>query len=96
VRDLSEYRSQIDAIDQQVIELLGRRFDVCRRVAEHKRAEAIPMMQPGRVQEVLARAARRGEANGVPGAFMRSLYELIIGEACRLEDEIIGDVVRSA
>ncbi len=90
MRDLSEYRSQIDAIDEQLIELLGRRFEVCRRVAEHKRSEGIPMMQPGRVELVLARAGQRGERHGVPGRFARSLYELIIAEACRLEDEIIG------
>lgn len=89
MEDLSNFRSALDRIDAQLIELLGQRFDVCRKVANYKRLYDVPMMQPGRVQEVLNRNAELAESHSVNPEFVRELYTLVIGEACRLEDEII-------
>ena len=47
------------------------------------------MMQPHRIGVVQQRAARFAEANGLDLAFMKQLYDLIIGETCRIEDLII-------
>jgi chorismate mutase len=59
-------------------------------VAEYKAAEGIPMMQPARVAEVKRRAVQRALPAGLSEPFTLGLYELIISEACRMEDEIIG------
>ena len=47
------------------------------------------MMQPHRIGVVQQRAARFAAANGLDLAFMQQLYDLIIGETCRIEDLII-------
>ena len=47
------------------------------------------MMQPGRVLEVKTRAAQRAVPAGLTERFALELYDLIILEACRMEDEII-------
>jgi chorismate mutase-like protein len=87
---LTEYRRQLNQLDEQLVELLGRRFAICREVANFKRAEGIPMMQPSRVEEVKARVAAIAARYEVDPGFVRALYGAIIDEACRLEDEIIG------
>lgn len=86
---LAEYRAEIDAIDERLIELLGRRYTVCRDVARFKKEKRIPMMQSGRVEQVKERCARLAERHGVDPGFVRELYAVIIGEACRIEDQII-------
>ena len=48
------------------------------------------MMQPARVTAVKQRCAALGEQHGVAGDFTHALYTVIIGEACRLEDDIIA------
>jgi para-aminobenzoate synthetase len=86
---LSQFRQEIDNLDTQIIEALGKRFEVCRQVAHFKKATKIPMMQPGRVEEVKRRRQELGLQHSIDADFMLNLYSLIIQESCRIEDEII-------
>lgn len=88
---LTHFRQQLNALDEEIVHLIARRFQVCRSVAHHKRDHGIPMMQPGRVAEVKERCARMAAGLGVDPEFARRLYALIIDEACRMEDEIIDE-----
>ena len=76
-------------MDEQIIELLGKRFGVCGDVARYKARHNLPMMQPARVEAVKERCAALARDHGVDGDFARRLYSLIIGEACWLEDQIM-------
>lgn len=89
-KQLQEFRSRLNDLDEQLIRLLGARYEVCRSVAIHKSQHGIPMMQAERVEEVKDRCASLGAALSIPPEFMRELYSLIIRESCRLEDEIIA------
>jgi len=86
---LSQFRQEIDDLDTQIIEALGKRFEVCKQVAHFKKATNIPMMQPGRVEEVKRRRQELGLQHSINADFMLNLYSLIIQESCRIEDEII-------
>jgi chorismate mutase len=47
------------------------------------------MMQPHRIGIVTERAVEYGLAHDISVEYLKSLYELIIEESCRLEDLII-------
>ena len=83
-------RGELDGLDRTLLETLRRRLDCCCRIGMHKRDHAIPMMQPHRIGVVQVRAAAFAAEHGISPTFLRALYELIITETCRLEDEIIG------
>jgi 4-amino-4-deoxychorismate mutase len=87
---LAPFRARLDELDEQIARLLGERFDVCRAVAAYKSEHDIPMMQPARVEHVRERYLARGEQLGLPADFTRSLFELLIGATCKLEDELMG------
>lgn len=89
---LSALRDELDGVDVALLETLRHRLDCCRRIGLLKKAHAIPMMQPQRIGVVQARAADFARAHGMNAEFLRMLYELIIAETCRLEDEVIGVV----
>jgi 4-amino-4-deoxychorismate mutase len=86
---LSIFRKELDELDAQLMEILARRFEVCRRVALYKAEMNIPMMQPERVAQVKQRAGDRAVAAGLDEQFGIALYSLIIDQACKLEDQII-------
>jgi chorismate mutase-like protein len=86
---LSEFRRRVNSLDENLLDLLGERFDICREVARYKRAERIPMMQSARVQEVKERCAQLSIKRRLDPGFVQKLYTLIIEESCRTEDEII-------
>ncbi|WP_398494375.1 chorismate mutase family protein [Variovorax sp.] len=87
---LQALRDELDAIDYQLLANVRDRLAVCCRIGLHKKVHAVPMMQPARIGVVQQRAADFAAAHGLSGEFLRCLYELIIAETCRLEDEIIG------
>jgi chorismate mutase-like protein len=87
--DLSKFRGELNKIDERIVALLGQRFTIIRKVADYKKDNQVPMMQPSRVEEVKDRCAESAIAHEVNPELVRNLYSLIIGEACRVEDEII-------
>lgn len=87
---LKPYRAKIDAIDDQIIDLLAARLDIIREVGALKAAQNIPPVLQDRVNEVRDRCAKRGERKNVDPALVRDLYTLLIDYSCALEEKIIG------
>jgi 4-amino-4-deoxychorismate mutase len=90
VSGLKPFRERLDALDDQIVALLGERFDVCREIAAYKRAHDVPMMQPARVKEVRERYAERAARAELPADFIASFFGLLIDATCRMEDELIA------
>jgi chorismate mutase-like protein len=88
--DLADFRRRIDAIDDQLLALLGERFAVIREVAAYKAPRGIPAVIPARVAEVRERCAGEAPRHGLDPEMVRRLYDLLIGEACRLEEELMA------
>ncbi|HET9059454.1 MAG TPA: chorismate mutase family protein [Acidimicrobiales bacterium] len=86
---LAELRRQLDGVDARLLVALRDRLECCKQIAVHKLVHDIPMMQPGRISVVQARAAAFAESQGMDPNFLRDLYERIISETCRVETEII-------
>jgi len=87
---LRQFRRELDELDDRILELLSRRLGICREVALYKAEAGIAMMQADRVTQVKDRAVSEGKTRGLTENFVLSLYEIVITEACRIEDEIIG------
>ncbi|NKS73062.1 chorismate mutase family protein [Rhodococcus hoagii] len=88
--ELVRLRAELDEIDRRFLEDIRARIDVCVRIAEVKRHRSIPMMQPQRVNLVQDRAEEFARTHGLSPDFLRRLYEVMIGETCRVEDLVIG------
>ncbi|MCG5241823.1 chorismate mutase [Azospirillum doebereinerae] len=90
IASLAPLRAEIDAIDDEIVALLGKRLSVVHRVAVVKMAEGLPAILPDRVEAVKALAAERGMDYGLDPVFMAALYQMIIDEACRVEEGIFA------
>jgi len=87
---LELHRRRLDELDEEIAAALGERFEICRRIAAYKQAHGIAMMQPARVQAVRERYLERGAEGRLPEDFTASLFELLIGATCKLEDELMA------
>lgn len=87
---LAGYRAEIDQLDDQIIRLLGRRFAIAREVGAFKGRTGQPVRQHTRIREVLDRCAAAGAAQDLDPNFVAKLYDLIIEEMCRVEDELVA------
>jgi chorismate mutase len=91
---LQPFRERLDVIDEEIAQLLGERFQICREVAVYKSEHEIPMMQPNRVQIVRRRYLDRGEAVRLPFEFTSDLFDLLIAATCREEDRLMDALAR--
>lgn len=83
-------RSQLDAIDADLLDTLRRRIACCVEIGQLKQEQGIPMMQPHRIGLVQERAARYAVEHGINPAFLQQLYDLVIAETCRVEDLVMS------
>ncbi len=94
-QQLKEYRVRIDALDEQLIDVLARRFAVVRAVGDLKSCEGLPVVQSERAEAVKRRAADMGKEKGLDPEFVYGLYEMMIAHAHELEHDIVGGVAGS-
>lgn len=92
--ELSNFRERIDAIDEKIVRLISERLGICKAVAVYKSEKDIPMMQPGRVKQVLERRKALANELSINPDLIENIYKLIVEEACNLEDEIINSLVK--
>lgn len=77
-------RRDIDAVDEQLVELLNRRAERVREIGRAKRRLDEPIYQPDREEEIFARV-RDHNRGPLDDEALRRLFERILDEARRLE-----------
>ena len=73
--DISELRSQIDAIDDQLVQLFAQRMDVAAQIADYKKEQNMPIFVPAREREKLMDVAEK--AGPEMANYTRVLYSML-------------------
>ena len=73
--DLNELRSQIDGIDDELVQLFCRRMEVAEQIAEYKRQNDLPILVPAREREKLRDISQK--AGSDMANYARVLYSMI-------------------
>ncbi len=73
--DLKELRSQIDEIDDQLVELFGKRMEVAAAIGDYKKANNLPVFVPAREREKLKDVAEK--AGPEMANYTRVLYSML-------------------
>lgn len=81
---IEDCRAQIDAIDKELIRLLNKRAQIAIEIGGLKRCAALPLCDPRREREILARACHFNAGPLDDRAVVRIL-SLIIEESKRVE-----------
>lgn len=87
---LSALRSQIDQMDDQLIELLSKRMRVSREIAQYKKEHNVAVVQPTRYNEIIDKRVAQGMLCGMDGLFIKTVFEAIHSESVRQQIEMIN------
>jgi chorismate mutase-like protein len=82
--ELESLRSQIDEVDERILELLGQRVELVLRVGELKRTAGAAVYDPERERLVLERLTRHA-VPPLDRETIRRVFERLIDESRRLE-----------
>jgi 4-amino-4-deoxychorismate mutase len=88
--DLESLRAELDALDVILLDTVRDRIRCCVRIAAVKHRHDVPMMQPQRIAIVQQRAASYAVEHDIDATFLHCLYDLIIEETCRVEDQVMA------
>ena len=73
---LADLRSQIDEVNDQLLELFERRMDISAKIAACKREQGLPVADPTRERSILAEVAQR--ASQGMGSYATVLFSLLM------------------
>ena len=86
---LSVYRKQIDSLDSQLIQLLGKRMEVVTAIGSFKFVHHIPPLQSKRFEEILQKNIVNGRGVQLSESFIRELMEAIHKESLAKENALL-------
>jgi isochorismate pyruvate lyase len=83
---MAEVRAQIDQLDEQIVDLLSERAGYVRQAARIK-ARREEIVDPPRIEDVVAKVRARGARGGLPAELIEPLYRQLIDRFIALETQ---------
>jgi len=87
VGELTQLRENVDELDSRLIDLLGERMEVVRKMGKLKAEQKVSTLQPKRWQEIVDNRVAKGSQRNLSENFMLQLMQSIHEEAIRQQEE---------
>ncbi|RIV42869.1 bifunctional 3-deoxy-7-phosphoheptulonate synthase/chorismate mutase type II [Flagellimonas pelagia] len=87
---LNNLRTQIDVLDNQLIELLGKRMKVADGIGELKKQKNVAVLQSNRWNAILGNMILEGEQRGLSEEFVLKMFKAIHQESINHQEKIIN------
>ena len=87
--ELANLRAKIDVVDNQIIELLGKRMQVADGIGQLKKQKNVAVLQSKRWNEILGKMVLEGEQKGLSEEFILKLFKAIHQESINHQEKII-------
>lgn len=84
-KDITSLREEIDQLDEQLWEIIGKRADVVRQVGEWKHQHGERVLQPQRWQQVLQHCQTIADKYGLSETIVQEVMQAIHNESVRIE-----------
>ena len=83
-------RSQIDVIDENLLNLLGARMKISQQIGKYKKRNNIAILQTSRWDEVLSKVVEQGRGQGLPEQFVKDIFNAIHEVSVHIQDDILS------
>ena len=87
--ELSNLRAQIDIIDNQLIETLGKRMKVSDGIGKLKKQKNVAVLQSNRWNQILGAMILEGESKGLSEEFVLKMFKAIHQESINHQEKIM-------
>ena len=88
--NLSNLRAQIDVVDNQLIEMLGKRMRFSDGIGALKKQKNVAVLQSKRWNEILGNMVLEGEQNGLSEELILKMFKAIHQESINHQEKIIN------
>ena len=84
-KTLGEYRKAIDEIDEELLKVLAKRFDVVNEIGKLKKEKNILPLDEKRWEEVMGKINNKAKKLNLPKTFVKKIYDEIHKAALMIE-----------
>ena len=88
---LATLREQINHVDDELLTLIGQRMKIADKIGAYKRSNNITILQTNRWNEILDRAAAKGEALGLSKEFIVRYMDAVHLESINHQNKIMNE-----
>ncbi len=85
-QELSDFRSEIDALDDKILELINKRLQVCLEVGNFKSLHGIAVRDSKREAELIDKLLENNKGP-CPPDILEKIYRILIETAVSLEND---------
>lgn len=86
--NLKKLRKQIDAIDDEIVDLLSKRLEIVEKVGKIKKEHQIPPLDTKRLEEVLHTKKNKAKIVGISEKFIEKLFKVIHDHSVNLQKKL--------
>ncbi|MBC6399666.1 MAG: bifunctional 3-deoxy-7-phosphoheptulonate synthase/chorismate mutase type II [Ekhidna sp.] len=87
---LNRLRRQIDMVDDELIELLGKRMKIAEDIGEVKKEKGVTILQTNRWEEIIEKTSAKGNMQGLSERFMIRYLNAIHQESIDHQNEVMN------
>jgi len=86
---LERLRQQINQLDDELMQILGKRMKVAEQIGNYKRQNNITILQTSRWNEIIERAFRKGDKLGLSKEFITKYFDAVHMESINHQKKIM-------
>lgn len=90
-QELDGWRSQIDRIDQEILDALAHRMQVVHKIGETKIRHGVTALQVGRMDAIMQKQMKMAESAGLRPEYVQEIYRTVHEESVRTQTEMMRD-----
>lgn len=88
---LEKLRQQINHLDDELIQLLGQRMKIADQIGRYKRDNSITILQTTRWNEIIEKALKKGEKNGLSKEFVTKYFDAVHMESINHQKKVMDE-----
>jgi len=82
--EIKELRQNVDKVDDQIVELLEKRFKISEEVGKYKKGNGLEIENLNREKEIID---KRIKESGLSREFVESFFQLIFEESKKVQEK---------
>lgn len=88
---LDFFRQEINQLDNDIINILGARMEIARKIGQYKKDNEITILQSSRWKDILEKVGKQASDNQLSEDFINSVFKSIHTESIDQQERVFGE-----
>jgi len=82
---MKDFRNEIDNINNKILNLLGKRIEITKKVGKYKKERGLKILDKKREAKVFSDLRKKAEKRGLDKNYINSIFKLIIKNSRKIQ-----------